>query len=594
MSAKLNIADRLAARNPQSALTRARTLQAAKHHDRAFKLLVIAAEAGITEAEREVGRHYLTGEGVLRNAVEAARWFTRAAEKGDITASRNLAGLYMFGLRESSVLSTGASLFAEPDSAPPPESEADFETAIRWALPAAEAGDLDAQIMLGFMYAVGPEHLRDEAKAELWYGKAANAGAPQAHLGLGVITLHKADTDAATFAAVDHIRKAAAADLGVGHYYLAVIYERAIGVHTDLALAAKHYGLAAQAGIRNAQAKYGFMMFEGIGIKANKVEGESWLRRAGLRGDLEAAAIVADIYARGNGNLPPNYAEAAIWFRLAAEAGNRNAARTLGMFYLTGAGVPRDPDEAAIWFRRAAEAGDPVAKADLGSLLLGGKINLKLTEPPPVHEWFEQAAESGDLIGAFNYAVCLAQGVGVPRDDTRAAIWFRRAADGLLNAQYWYGRILAEGRGVEANLEEARIWLQKAADMNLPEALVDLAEMHMKGHGGPRDPEAGRQLYERAANLGHTGAMFALGALYGGGNDIPADRARSLSWYRASAEKKHPMAALMLGKYLRLGIATEPDPAAAKHWFTLAHNAGVAEAEAELASLEPSGAAAAE
>ena len=53
MSGKLNIADRLAARKPQSALARARALQADKQHDRAFKLLVIAAEAGLTEAESE-------------------------------------------------------------------------------------------------------------------------------------------------------------------------------------------------------------------------------------------------------------------------------------------------------------------------------------------------------------------------------------------------------------------------------------------------------------------------------------------------------------------------------------------------------------
>jgi uncharacterized protein len=46
-----------------------------------------------------------------------------------------------------------------------------------------------------------------------------------------------------------------------------------------------------------------------------------------------------------SGPLPPNYAEAANWYRRAAEAGDRNAARALGSLYLTGAGVARDRAE---------------------------------------------------------------------------------------------------------------------------------------------------------------------------------------------------------------------------------------------------------
>ncbi|HUW80999.1 MAG TPA: tetratricopeptide repeat protein [Acidocella sp.] len=589
MSAKLTIPDRLAARTPQGALARARMLQESGHHQRAFNLLAIAAQAGIAEAESEVGRHYMTGEGVVRNTVEAARWFMRAAEKGDNQAQRLLAALHMFGLPEGGITSADTALFTEAQS-----PKADFDTALRYALPAAEAGDVEAQVMAGFMLTTGPEHLHDEKQALFWFAKAAEAGSPQGHLGLGITTLHKAETDEATFAAVDHIRQAADADLGTGHYYLAIIYENAIGVLPDRALATKHYGLAAKAGIRNAQAKYGDALLNGIGIKANRIEGETWLRRAGLAGDMEAAFIVANFYTNTDGDLPPSYAEAAGWFRIAAEGGHSDAARSLGMLYLTGAGVPRDPDEAAIWFRRAAEAGDPAAQSDLASLLLSGRTNPTLTEPPPVHEWFEQAAEAGDPVGAFNYAVCLAQGVGVPQDEARAAVWFRRAAENVLNAQYWYGRILAEGRGVEANPEEARVWLQKAADLELPEALVDLASLHLNGLGGPRDHEAARLLYERAAARGHAGAMFSLGAMYGGGHDIPTDRALSLSWYRAGAEQGHPMAALMLGKYLHLGIATPPDADAAKHWFTQALNGGITAAQAELKSLEPPDAAAAE
>ena len=586
MSIKEDIADRMAARKPQSALTRARALYAERKFERALKLFNVAAQAGIAEAEREVGRHYLTGEGVRRNAVEAARWFLRAAEKGDMAACRNLAGLYMFGMREDAAALTGVSLFTQAAVTESENQEPDFSTALRWALPAAEAGDTDAQLMAGFIYSNPKWPQRDDAKALPWFEKAAQAGAPQGHLGLGITLLRQA-AGGAPEEAIAHIRLAAEAELPAAHYYLALLYDMGVNLPADPALAAEHYGIAAKANLSNAQAKYGFMLFNGIGIKANQVEGESWLRRAGLAGDPEAAALVAEIYTRGDGKLPPNYAEAATWFRTAAELGHQHSARALGLLYLTGTGVPRNPDEAAIWFRRAAEAGDETAKADLASLLLSGKTSPKLTEPAPVHEWFERAAEAGDLIAAFNYAVCLAQGVGMERDEVRAAKWMRRAAESVLNAQYWYGIMLAQGLGVDANPEEARAWLQKCADAELPDGLIALADLCLKGAGGPRDHEAGRQLYERAANRGDARGMFALGAMYGGGHDIPTDRALSLACYRAAAGRGHPLACLMLGRYLARGIATEVDLAEARHWLTQALNGGIAEARGDLEALEP-------
>jgi len=65
-----------------------------------------------------------------------------------------------------------------------------------------------------------------------------------------------------------------------------------------------------------------------------------------------------------------------------------------------------------------------------------------------IASWFATAAESGEWIAAFNMGVDLAKGVGVERDDKTAAIWLRRAAEGVPEAQYAYGRLLAEGTGV--------------------------------------------------------------------------------------------------------------------------------------------------
>jgi len=585
MKVKSAISDKLAARNPQKALVRAGELKTEGAHERAFKLYTIAAKAGIAEAQLELGLYYYSGDaGGLSSALESARWLTRAAEQGNVTAQRELAVMYASGLRSENVENT---LFLSSTE----ETGPDFTAALRWGLKAAAAGSADAQALCGFIYVTGPEALRDPEQAKYWYGKAAEADNAQGHLGIGIIELSQADNDEMTFSGVSHMKKAAAADLPAAHYYMGAIHESATGVAQDYGLAAHHYGLAAKAGIRDAQARYGFMQLKGIGLKANTLEGETWLRRAALAGDTAAAAAVADIYAHGDEGLPPNYAEAAIWFRAAAEGGHRPSARALGMLYLLGSGVPRDGDEAAKWLRLAAEAGDQVAQADLATLLLKKQINPRITTPPPVFDWFEKAAETGDMVGAYNYAMCLAEGVGVERDDVRAAEWFHRAASTVLNARYRYARFLMEGRGVAQDFAAAREWLQPAVDLELPEALLDLAALNVQGLGGPRNDEAARQLFERAAAKGTTEAMFALGALYGGGYEIPTDRATSLAWYRQAAEAGHPRAALMLGKYLRLGIATAPDPEAARKWLTLAKKSGLAEAQEELAALDPPAAA---
>ena len=139
------------------------------------------------------------------------------------------------------------------------------------------------------------------------------------------------------------------------------------------------------------------------------------------------------------------------------------------------------------WFNRAAEGGDPGAQADLAALLQMGVVSSFGGDPPPVHEWFERAAEQGDLVGAFNFAVCLAEGVGVSRNDERAAFWLRRAAEGVVEAQYWYGQMLAEGRGMAKDGAAAAVWFTLAADFGMPQAQVALAELHVNGHGVSRD-----------------------------------------------------------------------------------------------------------
>ena len=96
--------------------------------------------------------------------------------------------------------------------------------------------------------------------------------------------------------------------------------------------------------------------------------------------------------------MPQNYAEAAKWWRLAADQGNTFAQYNLGTLYDDGKGVPQNKAEALKWYHLAAERGND-----------GAQFN----------------------VGVLHFA-----GVAVPENRIEAAKWFRRAADqGHIGAQ---------------------------------------------------------------------------------------------------------------------------------------------------------------
>jgi len=70
------------------------------------------------------------------------------------------------------------------------------------------------------------------------------------------------------------------------------------------------------------------------------------------------------MYLNGQG-VPQNYAEAAKWYRKAAEQGDVDATRILGLAYYLGKWVPKDLVQSYFWFSLAASraSGDEYQQA---------------------------------------------------------------------------------------------------------------------------------------------------------------------------------------------------------------------------------------
>jgi hypothetical protein len=85
------------------------------------------------------------------------------------------------------------------------------------------------------------------------------------------------------------------------------------------------------------------------------------LRARADKGDLQAQLTLAKSYYLGLG-VSKDEVEAARWFRRAADQGESQSERILGLMYEAGrAGLPKDDTQAVFWYRRAVEHGDASA-----------------------------------------------------------------------------------------------------------------------------------------------------------------------------------------------------------------------------------------
>ena len=114
-------------------------------------------------------------------------------------------------------------------------------------------------------------------------------------------------------------------------------------------------------------------------------------------GDARSQFNMAVLYDNGYG-VEKNLAEAAKWFRLAAEQVLAMAQYNLGNMYASGQGVERDVAEAAKWYWAAADQGLPEAQYNLATLYLSPRSLPQ--DYIQAYMWLEVAAALGYMKAA--------------------------------------------------------------------------------------------------------------------------------------------------------------------------------------------------
>src|SRR5438552_392114 len=120
------------------------------------------------------------------------------------------------------------------------------------------------------------------------------------------------------------------------------------------------------------------------------------------------------------------------------------------------------------------------------AVLLGiGLCELSRGAAPPTEAelpLLREKAGQGDADAQNNLGGMYAKGLGVLKDESAAADWYRKAAEqGLALAQTNLGRCYAEGRGVAKDEKAAVDWFRKSAEQGYAGGQYLLGRMYMTG-----------------------------------------------------------------------------------------------------------------
>lgn len=253
------------------------------------------------------------------------------------------------------------------------------------------------------------------------------------------------------------IERAEAADADAT-YHLARLYETGYdSIPADTLQSVALFRRAAELGSLKAQNYYGYLLYNGIGMKRDVAKGLEWISQAAIGGDLSAANNLG--YMILTSDMPEQqkaYKEAAHWLEKAADGGVPSAMSMLADLYREGKGVEKDTLQAVALYNRAIEAGMPDSQLKLLEMMHQDWSRLEPEEavatgiyyythraPTIGVTLFEQAAEQGNAQAMALMGDALTRALGASYDyDLGLDYYFRAAVAGNPSAQFVIAELL--------------------------------------------------------------------------------------------------------------------------------------------------------
>ncbi|HKX09923.1 MAG TPA: tetratricopeptide repeat-containing serine protease family protein [Stellaceae bacterium] len=177
-------------------------------------------------------------------------------------------------------------------------------------------------------------------------------------------------------------------------------------------------------------------------------------------------------------------------------------------------------------------------------------------------------AEQADASCQNLMGVLFSEGRGVPKNDSEAAQWFRKAAEqGHGHACFNLGRAYQFGDGVKQSNEEAAKWYRKAAELRVPEGELGLGALIIMVDRNYRE---GLKWVRKAARQGLPTAEGMLGIAYEHGLGMKENPRTAVKWYLLGANHGDPTSQNNLAALYEEGKGLERDPTEAYFWYVVA------------------------
>jgi TPR repeat protein len=515
---------------------------------KAFEHYRAKAEQGQAEAQYYLGMIYRTGShGVAKDGTVSVIWLTKSAEQGHSRAQYYLGRTYFdFDGNTSGVAK-------------------DTPKAVSWWGKAAAQGDADAQEAVGFCYAKGFGGLvkneieayayqilasRSNASAMAWRGKLEASLSPES-LRAGV-----ARSKVLQAAVVVTANSAAPAS----------------EVKTPLAEVKSIQDLKAKAvkGDRGAQRDLAMAYGKGEGVAQDYAEAAKWFRKAAEQGDMFSQFATGSNFEHGKG-VAKDLAEALRWYRKAADQGYARAQFNVGNSYYHGLGVTRNYAEAIKWYRTCAEEGDVLVAGRalycLGFCHANGQGVTKNLVEAYAHYDLAGATVADARAGLLDLGSKLTADQ-LAAAKKRSAALQKELSDKLRSKD----KTAKPSQSVTpASAEPAKLPTPQVtktmAEQRDAYAQYRMGYRYANGDGVEKNPVESLKWYRKAAENGQVEAQYRLGFIYEQGRGVPVDYVESASWWRKAADQGHAGAQFSLGYCYGRGEGVPRNPSEAAKWL---------------------------
>lgn len=376
--------------------------------------LTTKAEQGDARAQFDLAMKYANGDGVDENQDEAFAWFKKSAEQGNNMAMVELGKMYRAG-----------------DGVSQDSAMADM-----WMKKAADAGNAEAQYRVSMDYGyvlrssvwiLGKGKAQEENSQLFlsWLGKSASLKYPEAQYDLGMTYLLGAtDVDGPKQKVLipKDIDKGLALlqDSANAGYYksqwaLAVLYQAGYSkIQPNKTESDKYWAMFESQTDSTVQNRAAFLYREKD--RQKYVDGKNKYKGKALNFD-ETNSVAFEL------------------FNKSALQGNKFALYNLGLAYLNGEGVYKDPQKGIEYLKQSADANHYGAMSELGFAYLQGNGTVK--DYGEAYRWLLQAANEktrnrwSDAHKARNaVGVLYEYGGGVDKDNVLAYAWYNIAMSG--------------------------------------------------------------------------------------------------------------------------------------------------------------------